>query len=124
MERKKITSKDMEAMRQRDSEKVKGKFIFHEVPGGIMDFTIKLYKGDAPQNYSLRDGEIYELPLGVARHLNTNCFYPVHTYAQDEFGKPMAKIGQKVRRCSFQSLDFMEIENMHSSKEIITVERI
>lgn len=123
MEKKKLTSKEMEALRSRDAEKVKGKFIFHEVPGGVMDFTIKLYKGDAPQNYSLRDGEIYELPLGVARHLNTNCFYPVHAYSQDEFGKPIAKIGQKVRRCSFQSLDFMGID-AQPSKEIITVERI
>jgi len=47
----------------------------------------------------------------------------VHSYSQDEFGKPIAKIGQKVRRCSFQSLDFMGID-AQPSKEIITVERI
>jgi len=123
MEKKKLTAKDLEALRARDAEKVNGKFIFHEVPGGVMDFSIKLYKGDAPQNYSLRDGEIYELPLGVARHLNTNCYYPIHSYSQDEFGKPIARIGQKVRRCSFQSLDFMNTD-VQPSKEIITVERI
>ena len=119
MERKKISLKELETMRQRSKEMVSGKFIFHEVPGGEMGFTIKLFKGDAPQNYNLRDGHTYEIPLGVAEHLNENRYYPVHSYATDEDGKPIAKINEKIRRCSFQSFHFTPIK-----KEIITVERI
>ena len=119
MERKKISPKELEAMRQRSKEIVSGKFIFHEVPGGEMGFTFKQFKGDAPQNYNLRDGQSYEIPLGVAEHLNENCYYPVHSYATDEDGKPIAKINEKVRRCSFQSFQFTK-----ANKEIITVERI
>lgn len=98
--------------RSRDKEKVKGKFIFHEVPGGEMKFCFKAYKGDQLERFTLRDGEIYTLPLGVAKHLNKNCWYPVHQWAVDGNGKPLATIGQKVRRCSFQSLEFVDIEDL------------
>lgn len=119
MEIKKISPKELETMRQRGKEIVSGKFIFHEVPGGVMDFTVKFFKGDSPKNYSLRDGHSYEIPLNVAEHLNENCYYPVHAYATDEDGKPIAKINEKIRRCSFQSFHFTPIK-----KDIITVERV
>lgn len=109
-------------MRDKDKEPVKGKFIFHEVPGGSMAFVFKAYKGDKVEHYDLRDGEIYTLPLGVAKHLNKNCWYPIHTHALDEHGKPSIKIGQKVRRCSFQSLEFIDIDDLTPVGNIITVE--
>ena len=113
-------------MRDKDKEPVRGKFIFHEVPGGCMSFVYKAYKGDEVERYDLMDGEIYTLPLGVARHLNKNCKYPVHAYAMDEVGKPSMKVGKWVRRCSFQSLEFIDIEDLTPSGEqtIYTVEKI
>ena len=62
--------------------------------------------------FSMKDGEVYEVPLGVARHLNTNCWYPVYGHndkAQvDVAGSALSSIKEKVKRCSFQSLDFSE----------------
>jgi len=112
---------------QRDKEKelVKGIFRFYEVPGGEMAFNYKKYKGDKVEKYVLLDGHVYSIPLGVARHLNKNGSYPVHKYMQDENGKYIAKIGEKVNRFSFQSLEFMDIDDLpNRADEIITVEHI
>jgi hypothetical protein len=117
---------DLERKRQRDREIVRGKFIFHECPGGSMEFVYKAYEKDPLERYSLQDGEVYSLPLGVARHLNKNCWYPVHSYAQSEQGLPSVKIGQKIRRCSFQSLEFVDTDDISpvGVGEIVTVEKI
>jgi hypothetical protein len=102
----------LETQRLRDREMVRGKFIFHEVPGGMVSFIFKAYKQDPLERYDLKDGEIYTLPLGVAKHLNKNCWYPVHSYALNEDGKPTMKVGQKVRRMSFQSLEFVDTDDL------------
>ena len=47
----------------------------------------------------------------------------LQTLAVDADGKPVAKIGQKVRRCSFNSLEFLDDDDVRSSnKQIATVE--
>jgi hypothetical protein len=102
----------LETQRLKDREMVRGKFIFHEVPGGMVSFIFKAYKQDPLERYDLKDGEIYTLPLGVAKHLNKNCWYPVHSYALNEDGKPTMKVGQKVRRMSFQSLEFVDTDDL------------
>ena len=115
--------KSFELERQRDRKLVRGRFMFHEVPGGTMTFNFYKYKGDPIETYSLKDGEIYSIPLGVAKHLNNNCSYPVHEHALDENGKPSMIIGTKQKRCSFQSLDFM-VEEDFSSSDLVTVEQV
>lgn len=99
-------------LRDKDREMVRGIFRFHEVPGGTMMFSVKIWKNDQVENYTLKDGDVYSIPLGVARHLNKNCWYPVHAYAKDENGHPIQKISQKIRRCSFQSLEFTELDDL------------
>lgn len=112
-------------MRDKDREMVKGIFRFHEVPGGSMSFCYKAYKEDQVERYDFVDGQIYTIPLGVARHLNKNIWYPIHTFSVDENGQRAQRIGEKVRRCSFQSLEFVDIEDLTPvGKGIITVENI
>ncbi len=109
--------------RDKDQEPVKGIFRFFEVPGGQMEFVFKAWKEDKVETYKLRDGHHYTLPLGVAKHLNKNLWYPIHHYAQDADGKPLMKINQRVRRCAFQSLEFIDIEDLApAGKELVTVE--
>jgi len=117
---------NLKYMRDKDREMVKGKFIFHEVPGGTMSFVFRAYKEDPTERFDLIDGQIYTLPLGVAKHLNKNCWYPIHAYQTDENGKSIIKVGQKVRRCSFQSLEFVDIEDLTpvGATDIVTVEQI
>ena len=99
-------------MRDKDRQQVKGIFRFHEVPGGGLEATLLLHRGDQLANYKMVDGQVATVPLGVAKHFNKNCAYPIHGYTQDENGKPLMKVTQMVRRCSFQSLEFMEVEDL------------
>ena len=116
---------NLKFQRERDRQMVRGKFIFHEVPGGTMSFPFKKYKEDPVENFTLADGQIYSIPLGVAKHLNKNCWYPVHAYMKDENGQATMKVGQKVRRCSFQSLEFVdEVDLTPEGSGILTVETV
>lgn len=112
---KKETSKNIRYLRDKDKEMVRGIFRFHEVPGGTLSFAYRGYglKGESIQKIGpLVDGEVYTLPLGVARHLNKNLWYPEHSYAMDERGIPQYKVGRKIRRASFQSLEFVDIDDL------------
>ena len=126
-ENKKDSSKvkvNLTYQRDKDREKVRGIFRFHEVPGGSMSFMFKAYKEDQLERYDMVDGEVYTIPLGVAKHLNNDCWYPVHAYTTDENGRSSMKIGQKVKRCSFQSLEFVDIEDLKPAPDIVTVEKV
>lgn len=118
--------KNLRYMRDKDREMVKGVFRFFEVPGGTMSFVYRAYKEDPVERYDLEDGKIYTLPLGVAKHLNKNVWYPVHQHLVDEDGKASKMVGRKVHRCGFQSLEFVDIDDLHdrgeSSIEEVTVE--
>lgn len=111
--------------RDKDKEMVKGVFKFYEVPGGSMEFMFRKYRGNKPERYSMIDGQVYTIPLGVAKHLNNDCWYPIHSYTTDEHGKPTQRVSQKVKRCGFQSLEFMDIEDFdRGGQQIIKVENM
>ena len=98
--------------RDKMREKVKGIFKFYEVPGGNLSFVMKEFKEDQVEKYSLDDGKIYTLPLGVARHLNKNGWYPKHKHTLDAEGRAVVDAGTKIRRFGFQSLEFVDIEDI------------
>lgn len=108
-------------MREKDQEMVRGVFHFKEVPGGVMEFFYSCYKGDDVVKYSLKDGEVYSIPLGVAKHLNKNCWYPVHSHAVDASGRPIYKVNEKKHRCSFSSLEFIDPEDFDSTDSNIVM---
>lgn len=105
--------------RDKDREKVKGIFRFYEVPGGTMSFVFKAYKEDPVERFDMVDGQVYEVPLGVARHLNKNLWYPEYDYMKGEDSKNIMKITKKVRRCGFQSLEFIDMEDLSEGKQQI-----
>lgn len=133
----------IEAMRLKDREKVRGLFRYIECPGGVLEFVFHKYKKDPVETYTLMDGQVYELPRGVATHLNTNVSYPEYEYLSDKdqniVGSGIVsagsapqnymgmagnlKIKNKVRRCAFQSLDYTEFESWDMDNKIIQVER-
>lgn len=119
--------KKMKHLRDKDRELVKGIFRFYEVPGGTMAFVIKLYKEDQTERYELIDGEIYTIPLGVAKHLNKNGWYPIYKHVKGEeniqqgygMGAGGMTIGKKVRRFGFQSLEFVDTDDLTPEGESI-----
>lgn len=102
----------LKVQRNKDNQPVKGIFRFNEVPGGSISFVYKAYDGDEVEKYELIDGQVYTVPLGVARHLNKSGKYPVHAYKKDEDDKPSIDVGRMVSRYGFQSLEFMDIGDM------------
>jgi len=111
--------------RDKDREKVKGIFHYYEVPGGQVSFVYRAYKEDPIEKYTLVDNCTYTLPLGVAKHLNKRGWYPIHKYEMSEDGKSSMRIGQKVRRFGFQSLEFVDIGDLETEvSQIVTVEKV
>lgn len=121
----------------KDREKVKGIFRFFAVPGGVMKFSYRKYKWDKTERYELVDGGVYTLPIGVAKHLNNDCWYPefdyipgmnVQTAQPVSIGSrnsPMMRIARKTHRTAFQPLDFTDVADLNrSTKEVVTVDYI
>lgn len=115
-ELKKKPKVNLRYQRDKDREPVKGIFRFHEVPGGSVSFCYKAYKEDSVERFDLFDGQVYTIPLGVARHLNKNGKYPIHAHTLNtDDGKPAMHIGKMVSRFSFQSLEFVDIGDMDAT---------
>lgn len=116
---------------EEESKTVKGVFRNLETPGGSLRVQIKKYKELPMYDKILFDGETYEVPLYVARHLNGTdvtakhvggkihtCQYPIHGFKwQDGSPAQSAIDGQGVpvpiiqpakwtRRYAFESLEF------------------
>ena len=121
----KSPKKNLEFMRKKDREPVRGIFRYFEVPGGRMKFPYKKYEGDKVERLDLVDGETYTIPLGVAKHLNSSGGYPIHAHAMDGAGKNIYKVGQIKRRYGFQSLEFIDPVDFDTvDSGIVTVEKV
>tara|TARA_Y100000034_G_C6846307_1_gene383408 strand:+ start:326 stop:682 length:357 start_codon:yes stop_codon:yes gene_type:complete len=104
---RKITPDEMRKMREKDHKMVKGIFRCYEPRGGSFTFNFKKYSGDKILKYTMEDGQTYDVPLMVAKHLNQNCWYPKHCHVMDANGMPTVDKNTKIKRCSFDSLEFM-----------------
>lgn len=114
--------KKVKYQRDRDREKVKGIFRYHERPGGFVKFNYYAYEGDPVQTYELYDGQTYEIPRGVARHINTNTRLPHYEWAKNENGEDVMILKSYRARASFDSLDFFELEDVQpKTQKIIQV---
>ena len=126
-EERKITrhelAKKMDSLHERDNEKVTGIFRYIEHPGGTMRFVFKKYQQDPLRQYELKDGERYQLPRMVVRHLNNQVHYIEYKPLDKQFGdsqiaaamndgsgklKGNMWITAKRPRCEFRSLEFMD----------------
>lgn len=129
-----LTEKEraLKAAMEKDAEKVKGIFRFYELPGGILEFCYRKYKDEPLRefkcalNTELRDGQMYELPRGVARHLNSSGRYPEYEYIKDALGKDIMRIKRMVARYGFESTEFIEQDELPNPTPptLYTVERM
>ena len=122
-----IKKPNLKYLRDKYREKVKGVFHFNEVPGGTLSFVYREFKEDPIESYDLKDGQIYTLPLGVARHLAQNGWYPIHERSVDANGNPLKIVGRKEKRYSFESTEFLAPETSaelkHEESSILMVEK-
>jgi hypothetical protein len=117
---------------EEETKLVKGRFRNYETPGGTGTVQMVKYPGIPAFQKTMQDGELYEIPLYVARFLNGvdvlakgagekthTCSYPVHGFKWDP-GTPMPKgqeddrgipvpiigVAKRVRRFGFESMEF------------------
>ena len=134
LSQKELSRQKLNKLIEEESRIVKGRFRHHETPGGILKVQIRKYPSIPSFDKVLVDGQVYDIPIYVARHLNGidkscpgggaeshTCSYPVHEFLWtgdcrgpapsnklDDNGVPMpAQTTQKwIRRFSFESMEF------------------
>ena len=108
-------------MRDEESQKVKGVFRYIELKGGVLSFNYCAYEGDPLEILTFRDGESYEVKLGVARHLNRSGKVPIHERLMDENNKAVTRVKTFNSRYAFYPLGFSDED--FGEKHIIDVHR-
>lgn len=103
---KELFEEKMHKMWEEDNVKIKGVFRNHEAPGVAVPFKLKIYKWDHLEETTLKDGEIYEIPRKLVRHINENCSVPLYKEIVDAEGKPRTIVGAKQQRYSFAPLTY------------------
>lgn len=135
-----VVKQTREEKRLKDRQQVQGIFRFYEVPGGMMSFSFKVHKGDPVERFDLQDGRVYTVPLGVAKHLNKNGWYPEYSYMAGEDNlkmgyapdgyklnpgsAPLMRVTKKVRRFGFQSLEFLDHSDINPQMQVLAVETV
>lgn len=96
-----------EEKRKEDEKLVKGMFKNLEAPGGDLQFAYKAYEGPV-QIYHLYDGKTYELPFGVAKHINNQTRTPTKEYVPptDEKSPIQTRVTGYRQRYQFIPLDY------------------
>jgi hypothetical protein len=109
---KELGKEKLKELIKEETRTVKGIFQCFETPGASVKITCRKYPGVQPFEKTMTDGETYEVPLYVARHLNgtdasagailpnelrnTNigsCSYPVHGFKWSGPQAPQSVMG-------------------------------
>lgn len=115
--RKELTEKELKKMRDADRELVTGRFRFYESRGGTIKFSVRFYKEDPVETWEMKDGEVYTISMGVAKHLETSGWYPVRRDKQHKNAGIELELGnkeeryrviEKVQRYGFTPIGFNE----------------
>jgi len=106
-EAKKKASDMIESARKIDSKLVKGIFKNLESKGGDLTFAYRQYRGEPTRVYHMLDAQEYEIPLGVAKHINRQCKYKKSKFLMDKDGNRIIGADTPEERYKFISTDFM-----------------
>lgn len=132
----KVSSRDrLQKFVQEESKLVKGRFRCYETPGSMQRIQQRKYKELPFFDKWMTDGQVYEVPLWVARWLNgidvtaqaingqiNSCSYPIHGFQMQHANDlrpgeeslseggmtivPRENIVKRERRYGFESLEF------------------
>jgi len=107
--KKRASHEEIEKIRKDANKMVKGVFRCHEPRGGEITLVWREYKGDPIRRWTFKDGQEYEIPKGLAKHLNSNCGYHKHGHILGPDGNPSVDQKNKyVSRMNFESLEFYQ----------------
>lgn len=106
-EKKKEVKALLDKQYAEESKLVKGVFKNIECPGGTESFAFRKFPQDPIRMYELADGQTYEIPLAVARHINNTCNEKQHQWVVDAQGKKTVDVTRGRQRFQFLSTEFM-----------------
>lgn len=89
-------------LKEKDMTMVSGVFKCFEPVGGSLEFSCAPYEG-CEYKFSMKHGEEYTVPMCIAKHLETGCWWPTHAYIMDAKGQPILGTGKKNYRFSFST---------------------
>jgi hypothetical protein len=68
---------------------------------------------------------VYNVPIGVVRHINKTCFNIVSRYAVDDRGVASKKIGQKFQGAEFVPMEFVDETDLSpAGNNLLTIESL
>jgi hypothetical protein len=106
-EKKKEAEDKLGKLHKEESRLVKGVFKNLEAPGGEIEFAYRQFPQDPVRIYKFTDGETYDIPICVAKHLNNTCNEKMHQYIVDKDGKKTVDVTRGRQRYQFLSTEFM-----------------
>ena len=98
---RKQTKQEIEYVLDEYSEIVTGTIVNHEQPGNPVEFWFRGSGCPDITKFEFADNTYVKMPVGVAEHINKNCWIGKDKDALDENSKPIITIGRKVRRYTF-----------------------
>lgn len=106
-EKKREAEERNKKLHQEESRLVKGVFKNLEAPGGRLEFAFKAFPQDPIRIYEFEDGQSYEVPLCVAKHINNTCNEKAHRWLTDSEGRKTIDVARSRQRYQFLSTEFM-----------------
>ena len=97
----KQTKEEVEYILDEYSEMVTGTIINHEQPGNPIEFWFRGNGCPDITQFEFADNSYVKLQVGVAEHINKNCWIGKDRDGVNEDGKAIIEVGRKVRRYSF-----------------------
>lgn len=105
-QQKKEAKEKLDKAYKEESKLVKGVFKNLECPGAEIEFAYRKFPQDPIRLYKLKDGETYEIPLCVAKHINNDTKVKQSSNVVDALGNKTIK-PTPITRYQFLATDFM-----------------
>lgn len=102
---KKEVEDKIKLLRKEGEKLVSGMFEFPDAPGGWLDFSYRFLPGDPIRTVKITHGEIVDIPVLLAKHLN-NCYKKVRMMPK-ELGVDKGAV-TKMSRTRFIQMDLMD----------------
>jgi hypothetical protein len=108
-EKKEEAKAKLNEQHKKNSKLVKGIFKNLECKGGIAQMHYREFPQDEIMYYTFEDGKAYDIPLGLAKHINNNCAIAPHDYLIDVDGNKLVgpNKSKAQQRYEFISTEYM-----------------
>lgn len=104
-EQKQKSAEKIKKLQKEGEKMIKGMFEFTDAQGGWLDFSYRFYPGEPVRTVHITHGEIVDIPLDLARHLN-NVYKKIRTMREN--ADQTQDVVVKTSRTRFIPIDLTE----------------